>query len=111
MDSYKVTFCASIILESRKHRFTKVDILGFEFEMGLFPNVLEEAKSKGIELSPKYIPRDVFDKRAVEKNQVSFHDVAYIAAKPLFKNDRSAKTPQLPWRLNLLLHFSPARYK
>ena len=57
---------------------TKVDILGFEFEMGLFPNVLDEARAKGIDIAPKYIPAEVFDKRAVEKNQVVFHDVAAI---------------------------------
>jgi DNA modification methylase len=83
-------FVEEIILESRKQSFTKVDILGFEFEMGLFPNVLEEAKSKGIDLSPKYIPADVFDKRAVDKGQVSFHDVAYIAVKPHFKKNTVA---------------------
>ena len=31
---------------------------------------------KGIDIAPKYIPAEVFDKRAVEKNQVVFHDVA-----------------------------------
>jgi hypothetical protein len=62
-----------------------VDLLGFEFEMGLFPNVLDEAKSKGIDIQPKYIPAEVFDKRAVEKGQVVFHDVAAIEVKPLVK--------------------------
>ncbi|MDI6687835.1 MAG: hypothetical protein QME06_06385 [Desulfobacterales bacterium] len=33
----------------------------------------------------KYIPRDVFDKRAVEKNQVVFHDVSFIEIRPHFK--------------------------
>ena len=60
----------------------RVDILGFEFEMGLFPNILEEARAKGIDIAPKYIPAEVFDKRAVEKNQVVFHDVAAIEVKP-----------------------------
>ncbi|MDR0571304.1 MAG: site-specific DNA-methyltransferase [Rickettsiales bacterium] len=83
-------FVEEIIVESRKQRFTKVDVLGFEFEMGLFPNILEEAKSKGIELSPKYIPTEVFDKRAVENDQVSFHDVAYIAVKPHFQKNKVA---------------------
>ncbi len=76
-------FVEEIILECRKHRITRVDILGFEFEMGLFPNLLEEAKSKGIDLLPKYIPAEVFDKRAVEQGQVVFHDVAFIEAKPI----------------------------
>jgi DNA modification methylase len=82
-------FVEEIILECRKQRFTKVDILGFEFEMGLFPNVLDEARAKGIDIAPKYIPAEVFDKRAVDKNQVVFHDVAFIEAKPLY--DKSGK--------------------
>ena len=56
-------YVEEIILECRKHRITRVDILGFEFEMGLFPNVLDEAKNKGIDIAPKYIPVEVFDKR------------------------------------------------
>lgn len=75
-------FVEEIILECRKHRITQVDLLGFEFEMGLFPNVLDEAKNKGIDIAPKYIPAEVFDKRAVERNQVVFHDVAFIEVKP-----------------------------
>ena len=78
-------FVEEVILECRQKRITKVDLLGFEFEMGLFPNVLDEAKTKGIDISPKYIPAEVFDKRAVEKGQVVFHDVAAIEVKPLVK--------------------------
>jgi len=75
-------FVEEIILECRKKHITRVDILGFEFEMGLFPNVLDKARAKGIDIAPKYIPAEVFDKRAVEKNQVVFHDVAAIEVKP-----------------------------
>lgn len=78
-------FVEEVILECRKKHITKVDILGFEFEMGLFPNLLEEARGKGIDIAPKYIPAEVFDKRAVEKNQVVFHDVAFIEIKPHVK--------------------------
>ncbi len=78
-------FIEEIINECRQKHITKVDILAFEFEMGLFPNIQEEAKSKGIDLSLKYIPRDVFDKRAIEKNQVVFNDVSYIEVKPHYK--------------------------
>ena len=83
-------FVEEIILECRKKHITKVDILGFEFEMGLFPNVLDEARGKGIDIAPKYIPAEVFDKRAVEKNQVVFHDVSFIEVKPLVKKNRVA---------------------
>ena len=60
-------FVEEVILECRQKHITRVDILGFEFEMGLFPNVLDEAKAKGIDIAPKYIPAEVFDKRAVDK--------------------------------------------
>jgi DNA modification methylase len=78
-------FVEEVILECRRKHITRVDILGFEFEMGLFPNVLDEARAKGIDIAPKYIPADVFDKRAVERNQVVFHDVAAIEVKPHVK--------------------------
>jgi adenine-specific DNA-methyltransferase len=77
-----------VIDECQEKQISKVDILGFEFEMGLFPNIQEEAKGKGIDLALKYIPRDVFDKRAIEKNQVVFHDVAYIEVRPIIKRGR-----------------------
>jgi len=83
-------FVEEIILECRKKQITKVDILGFEFEMGLFPNVLDEARGKGIDIAPKYIPAEVFDKRAVEKNQVVFHDVSFIEVKPHVKGNTLA---------------------
>ena len=83
-------FVEEVILECRQKHITRVDILGFEFEMGLFPNVLDEAKSKGIDIVPKYIPADVFDKRAVEKNQVVFHDVSFIEVKPHIKKNSVA---------------------
>lgn len=76
-------FVEELILECRKQRLSRVDLLGFEFEMGLFPNVLDDARAKGIDIAPKYIPADVFDKRAVDKHQVVFHDVAYIEATPI----------------------------
>jgi DNA modification methylase len=83
-------FVEEVILECRQKHITKVDILGFEFEMGLFPNVLDDARSKGIDISPKHIPAEVFDKRAVEKGQVVFHDVAAIEVKPLIKKNTIA---------------------
>jgi adenine-specific DNA-methyltransferase len=83
-------FVEEIILECRQKHITRVDILGFEFEMGLFPNVLDEARAKGIDIAPKYIPAEVFDKRAVEKNQVVFHDVAAIEVTPHIKKNSVA---------------------
>ena len=81
-------FVEEVILECRKRNLTRVDVLAFEFEMGLFPAVLEEAKGKGIDLQPKYIPAEVFDKRAVEKGQVVFHDVSFVEAAPRYDKKR-----------------------
>jgi len=82
-------FVEEVITECRKRGATRVDVLAFEFEMGLFPAVLDEARQKGIDLTPKTIPPEVFDKRAVERGQVRFQDVAYIEVTPRF----DAKNP------------------
>jgi len=82
-------FIEEVITECRKRGASRADILAFEFEMGLFPAVLAESKAKGIDLAPKTIPPEVFDKRAVDKGQVRFADVAYIEATPRYdKKDK-----------------------
>ncbi len=83
-------FVEEVINECLEKRIVKVDVLSFEFEMGLFPNIQETAKTRGVDLALKYIPREVFDKRAIEKNEVVFHDVAYIEVKPLVKKNSIA---------------------
>lgn len=65
---------------ARRMGVGRVDVLGFEFEMGLPPRVVDEAKAKGVAVALRYIPKDVFDRRAVDKGQVSFHDLAYVEA-------------------------------
>ncbi|HOE40007.1 MAG TPA: site-specific DNA-methyltransferase, partial [Bacteroidales bacterium] len=70
-----------IFEECRQKLYTQVDVLGFEFEMGLTPQFIQELKEKGVAITLKYIPKDVFDKRAVEKGQAKFYDVAYLNTK------------------------------
>jgi adenine-specific DNA-methyltransferase len=77
-------FVEEVITECRKRSASRVDVLAFEFEMGLFPAVLEEAKQKGIDIAPKTIPPEVFDKRAVDKGQVRFADISYVEAAPRY---------------------------
>jgi site-specific DNA-methyltransferase (adenine-specific)/adenine-specific DNA-methyltransferase len=92
-------FVEEVITECRKRGVTRVDLLAFEFEMGLFPAVLDEAKQKGIDLQPKYIPPEVFDKRAVDKGQVVFFDIAFVEATPRYdplqKKDKLAVSIEL----------------
>jgi site-specific DNA-methyltransferase (adenine-specific)/adenine-specific DNA-methyltransferase len=81
-------FVEEVITECRKRGASRADILAFEFEMGLFPAALAEAKAKGIDLAPKYIPAEVFDKRAVERGQVVFHDISFVEAKVHYPKNR-----------------------
>ena len=64
----------SSIDECKEKGITKFDILGFEYALGF-----------------RIIPREVFDKKAVEKGQVNFYDVAYIEAKPIIKGRGKSK--------------------
>ena len=73
----------------QKGGFTKVDILGFDYEMGID---FSDAKKHGIDIQFKVIPREVFDRRAVEKGQVKFYDVAFLEAKPIVKGRGNKKT-------------------
>ena len=73
-------FVREIVAECREKGIVKVDVLGFDYEMGLD---FGEYASEGIDIAFKIIPREVFDKRAVERGQVTFYDVAYIDARPI----------------------------
>jgi DNA modification methylase len=61
---------------------TKIDILGFEFEMGISPHLSDKAKEQGLTLTLRYIPSDVFDSRAVKSGSVQFYEVGYLEVKP-----------------------------
>ena len=83
-------FVEETIDEAVKNKLTKVDILAFEFEFGLVPHIQDEAKQRGVNLALKQIPKEVFNKRAVEKNQVVFTDVSYIEVTPHYEKDKIA---------------------
>ena len=81
-------FISDIINECREKNLTKIDVLGFDYEMGM--NFSEYA-DEGIDVTFKIIPREVFDKRAVERGQVNFYDVAYIDVKPIISGRGNVK--------------------
>ena len=74
-----------IFNECKEKLYTQVDVLGFEFEMGLVPQYVQQLRSQGVTFTLKYIPKEVFDKRAVDKGQVRFYDVAFLDAKTKIK--------------------------
>jgi DNA modification methylase len=59
---------------------SRVDVLGFEFEMGISPAMSDAAKEQGLTLTVRYIPNEVFDKRAISKGQVKFYEAGYVEA-------------------------------
>jgi DNA modification methylase len=65
---------------------SRVDVLGFEFEMGISPAMSDSAKEQGLTLTIRYIPNEVFDKRAIAKGQVKFYEAGYVEAKCEVKN-------------------------
>lgn len=74
-------FVDELIEECLKRNVTSLDVLAFEFGMGVIPEAQEYALSKGVRLTLKQIPREVFDKRAIAANAVKFSDVGYLEAK------------------------------
>ena len=81
------SFVQVILDECREKAITKADVLGFDYEMGID---FSDAKKYGVDLQFKIIPNEVFDKRAVERGQVKFFDVAFIEVKPIVKKDSIA---------------------
>ena len=71
-----------IVKECKEKGITKIDVLGFDYEMGLD---FSQYTDQGIDIAFRIIPREVFDRKAVEKGQVKFYDVAFIEAKPIVK--------------------------
>ena len=55
-----------------------LDVLGWEFEMGLHELVQDEAQARGVDLQLRRIPREVMDPLVVDSGEVVFHELAYL---------------------------------
>lgn len=84
-----LAFVDEAIKEARDKGITKFDVLGFDYEMGID---FAELSRQGVDVLFKVIPREVFDRRAIEKGHVKFYDVAYIEIKPIVKGRGNNKT-------------------
>lgn len=75
-----VTFdeVALAIEDAASAGFTGLDVLGWEWEMGLHEMVQDEAKQRSIALRLRRIPREVMDERAVLSGEVTFHELAHL---------------------------------
>ncbi len=66
------------VRECQANRYTALDVLGWEWEMGLHDTIRDEARRLGVDLRLLYIPREVMDKRAVAAGDVHFYELAYL---------------------------------
>jgi adenine-specific DNA-methyltransferase len=55
-----------------------LDVLGWEWELGLHDVIEDEARARGVDLRLRRIPREVMDPRAVASGEVTFHELAYV---------------------------------
>ena len=58
----------------------ELHVLGWEWEMGLNDLMTDEAKKQGVKLLLLQIPREVMEKQAADKGDVTFFELAYLDA-------------------------------
>jgi len=64
--------------ECAANKFRGLDVLGWEWEMGLHDLVTAEARKRGVDLRLLTIPREVMDPRAVQAGDIEFYELAYL---------------------------------
>ena len=58
----------------------ELNVLGWEWEMGLYDLMVDAAKKKGVRLLLLQIPREVMEQQAAAKGDVRFFELAYLEA-------------------------------
>jgi len=71
-----------VLAECRETHTLSVDVLGWEWEMGVNQQAPQQAESFGVDLRLYQIPNDVMDRRAKEA-EVRFYSLAYLEAEVL----------------------------
>lgn len=66
------------LAECKENRIKNLDILGWEWEMGLHDMVRDEAERYGVKLKTLQIPREVMDVDPKTKEDVHFYELAYL---------------------------------
>jgi adenine-specific DNA-methyltransferase len=57
---------------------SELHVLGWEWEMGMTPFIVQEAKRRGVKVLLLNIPREVMEKQAVDKGDIHFFEVAHL---------------------------------
>jgi adenine-specific DNA-methyltransferase len=66
------------VRECQANRYTGLDVLGWEWEMGLHETIREEAQRMRVDLRLLAIPREVMDRRSVQAGDIHFYELAYL---------------------------------
>lgn len=66
------------LAEAKSAGHPGLDVLGWEWELGLHEMIEDEARAVGIGLRLRRIPREVMDPRVVASGEVVFHELAYV---------------------------------
>jgi DNA modification methylase len=64
--------------ESLAVKQDELHVLGWEWEMGMSPYIVQEAKHRGIKLLLLTIPREVMEQQAVDKGDIKFFELAHV---------------------------------
>ncbi len=66
------------IEECLQVRQTELHVLGWEWEMGIYDLMIDEAKKRGVKLVLFQIPREVMEQQAVDRRDIQFFELAYL---------------------------------
>lgn len=72
--------------DARAAGYVAVDVLGWEFDMGLHELVQDTARDRGVDLRLRRIPREVMDPRVVASGEAVFHELAYVKVDTALRN-------------------------
>ncbi|OPZ24480.1 MAG: Modification methylase DpnIIB [bacterium ADurb.BinA186] len=80
--------------ECKENNIKKLDVLGWEWEMGLHDLVKEEAEKYGVKLGTFQIPREVMELSVADaqKHDVRFFELAYLEVEPKVEGKRVTVT-------------------
>lgn len=78
--------------ECKANGLKALDVLGWEWEMGLnSTGLLELQQQSGVATRLFHIPHEIMDKRAVAAGDVHFYEAAYVAAKTIAEPGRTVR--------------------
>jgi adenine-specific DNA-methyltransferase len=79
------------LAECTANKLKALDVLGWEFEMGLNDIYKQEGQSVGVDVTLKSIPREVMDPRAVGSRDVQFYELAHLDAEVVSVDTRKIR--------------------